>query len=121
MSIQANIKKIREKKGLKQVDVAEELGIGYTNYNKMENGVREPSVKELQMLAKLFGLTIDQLVNYSGSIPKESSIQDKAAYEQLNLIKQLDKEEKEIIFKLIDTMLTKKKFQEFFKQNIDGK
>ena len=29
--------------------VAAELGIGYTNYNKMENGNREPSVLRIRV------------------------------------------------------------------------
>ena len=59
MSIGANIKKLREQKGLLQKQVAQELGIGNSNYSKIENGVREVTVKELQKLAGLFDLTID--------------------------------------------------------------
>jgi transcriptional regulator with XRE-family HTH domain len=51
--------------------VASDLGIGYTNYNKRENGNREPSVKELQLLAKLYEMTVDQILNYEGELPKE--------------------------------------------------
>ena len=112
------IKEIRKKKGMLQKQVANELEIGNTNYNKMENGYREPSVKELQKLAKLFNLTTDQILNYEGEIPKEITVEDKAGFEQLNLIKQLEEEDKQTVFKIIDTMLTKKKFKDFFNKNI---
>ena len=46
-------------------------------------------------------------------------IGDKAAAEQLRLIAELDKEDKEVIFKMIDTMLTKKKFKDSFQENMD--
>jgi transcriptional regulator with XRE-family HTH domain len=36
-----------------------------------ENGNREPSVKELQLLAKLYEMTVDQILNYEGELPKE--------------------------------------------------
>ena len=51
--------------------MASDLGIGYTNYNKLENGNREPSVKELQLLAKLFDMTVDQILNYEGELTKK--------------------------------------------------
>ena len=118
MHIGEVIKKIREEKGLLQKQVASELGIGYTNYNKMENGNREPSVKELQLLAKLFAMTTDQILNFEGKMPKEVNIKEKKDFEKLDLINQLDEEDKETVFKIIDTMLTKKKFKEFFKKNV---
>ena len=118
MNIGANIKKIREQKELLQKQVASDLGIGYTNYNKMENGYREPSVNELDKLSKLFGMTVDQIINFDGDIPSEVTVEDKPNNEQLKLIQQLDEEDKTIIFKLINTMLTKKKFKDFFQKNV---
>jgi len=118
MGIGNNIKKIREQKGLLQKQVANELSIGYTNYNKMENGNREPSVAELQKLATLFNMTVDQILNANADIPNDITIEDKSSFEQINLIKQLDEGDRAVVFKIIDTMLTKKKFKDFFQNNI---
>ena len=63
-------------------------------------------------------MTTDQILNYDGVIPKEVVIEDKSAVEQMRLIQQLDEEDKQTIFKLIDKMLTNKKFKDFFNQNI---
>jgi len=38
--------------------------------------------------------------------------------EQVKLIPQLEYEEKSMVFKMIDTFLTKKKFKDFFQKNI---
>ncbi len=38
--------------------------------------------------------------------------------EQLHLIEQLDEDDKITVFKIIDTMLTKKKFKDFFNKNV---
>jgi transcriptional regulator with XRE-family HTH domain len=118
MSIGANIKKLREQRGLLQKQVASELGIGHTNYNKLENGNREPSVSELQKLGRLFGLTVDQIINYDGNVPQEITLEDKSNFEQINLIRQLDDDDRSVIYKIIDTMLTKKKFKDFFQKNV---
>ena len=118
MNVGANIKKLREQMGLLQKQVASDLDIGYTNYNKLENGVREPSVAELQKLSKLFGISVDQIINLDESVPHEVTMEDKSSVEQLDLIKQLDEDDKNTVFKIIDTMLTKKKFKEFFQKNV---
>ena len=45
-------------------------------------------------------------------------VKDKPYSERLVLINQLDKEDKSTVFKIIDIMLTKKKFQDFFQKNL---
>jgi hypothetical protein len=51
-------------------------------------------------------------------IPTEVIIEDKTAVEQMRLIQQLEEEDKQTIFKLIDKMLTNKKFKDFFAKNV---
>jgi transcriptional regulator with XRE-family HTH domain len=118
MDIAANIKRLREQQGLIQKQVAAELEIGYSNYNKMENGMREPSVGELQKLAKLFSVTVDELINPEEITPKEVAIENKTVSEKVRLISQLDQEDQHAVYRIIDGMLTKNKFQTFFEQNL---
>lgn len=118
MGLGRTIKKIREQKGMLQKQVALDLGIGHTNYNKLENDNREPSVKELQQLSRLFGMTVDQILNYEGELPQEVTLENKPGFEQINMINQLDEDDKTTVFKIIDTMLTKKKFKDFFQKNV---
>ena len=118
MSLADNIKLLREQKGLLQKQVAAEIGLGVSHYNKIENGQREASVKILEKLAKLYGTTIDQIVHLEGELPEEITIEDKTVMEQMRLIAELDEKDKSLIFGMIDTMLTKKKFKDFFNKNI---
>lgn len=121
MSLAANIKKIREDKGLRQKEVSNAIDMGYTSYNKVENGSREISVSELQRLANYYNTTIDQILNLNdNSLPQEVIIEDKEAHEQLKLISDLDQDDRAIIFKMIDKMLTSKKFKLFFKENVQA-
>ena len=121
MNIGENIKKIRKEKGLPQKEVAAKVGSDQSNYNKMENGKREPSAMVLKKLSDLFDVPVDYFFNPNPKLPKEVKIADKAANEQLQLITQLDKEDREVIFKMIDKMLTNKKFKQFFQENVSGK
>jgi len=45
-------------------------------------------------------------------------IADQPGFEQINLINQLDEDDKTTILKIINTMLTKKKFKDFFQQQL---
>ena len=77
------------------------------------------TVVELQKLTKLFNLTADQIMNYDENIiPKEVIIEDKSTIEQMQLLQQLDEEDKSTVFKIIDKMLTTKKFKDFFAKNV---
>jgi len=74
-------------------------------------------------MAQLFNLTTDQIIHFDGNILTDVVIEDKSAEEQIRLIAQLDDDDKQTIFKLIDKMLTNKKFtnkkfKDFFQKNV---
>jgi hypothetical protein len=76
------------------------------------------SLDAVNKIARYFGMTIDELVNFDGNIPDEVTIEDKSLMEQVKLIAELEPEEKNMVFKMIDTFLTKKKFKDFFQKNV---
>jgi hypothetical protein len=78
----------------------------------------QPSLTALAKVAKYFGMTLDELVNFKGKVPAEEKIEDKTTLEQVKLIAELEPEEKNMVFKMIDTFLTKKKFKDFFQKNV---
>lgn len=89
-----------------------------SNYSKIENGQREISLAAVDKIAEFFNISIDELVHMGQEIPKEISLEDKTTVEQVKLIQELDQEEKSMVFKMIETFLTKKKFKDFFNKNI---
>lgn len=118
MSIGENIKRIRKEKGVLQKEAAAAVGLNESNYNRMENGHREPTVAALKKLSELFGVSTDYLIDPDTDLPKEVIIEDKTAQEQLRLISQLDEDDKQFVFQMIDKILTNKKFKTFFQENM---
>jgi transcriptional regulator with XRE-family HTH domain len=118
MNIGKNIKKIREQRGLMQKEVASAAAIHTSNYSKIEKGEREPSIEALDKIATLLGMTVDEIIHFEGKIPREVKIKDKTATEKLQLIEQLDDEDKQAVYRIIDGMLTKSKFKDFFQKNV---
>ena len=57
-----NLKDLRQEKGLGQVELAKEIGVSKGVISLWENGLREPNMYSLILLAKFFKITIDELV-----------------------------------------------------------
>ena len=68
MSLSENLQRLRKEKGLSQEDVAQKLFVSRQSVSKWENGNAEPGVENLMALAKLYGVTLDELV---GNEPAE--------------------------------------------------
>lgn len=49
------IKRLREKKGMKQETVAIEMGISQAAYSKIENNITELTVRHCKVLSRVFG------------------------------------------------------------------
>jgi len=64
MSIGNKLKELREKAGLNKKEVAEKLDMPYTTYNNYETDAREPGSNTLKMLAALYGVTVDYILEY---------------------------------------------------------
>ena len=112
------IKGFREEKGLTQQQIADLVLMHRSNYSKVEKGERELSLEAINKIASYFGLNIDHLLNAEQNIPQEITTEDKSLMEQVKLIAQLEPDEKNMVFKMMDTFLTKKKFKDFFQKNI---
>ena len=57
-----NLKELRLEKGLGQVELAKEIGVSKGVISLWENGLRDPNMYSLILLAKFFKITIDELV-----------------------------------------------------------
>lgn len=60
--------KLRNSRGLTQKEVAETLGISRVNYTNIENGKRGLTMENAIKLAKLYGVSIDQLLNDANAV-----------------------------------------------------
>ena len=61
MKVGENIRALRQRKGLTQEQVAQQLGVTYQAVSKWENGTNTPDIALLPEIAAFFGVTIDAL------------------------------------------------------------
>ena len=65
MTLAKNIRYLRKANNLSQEDIARKLNYkSFTTIQKWEDGTSEPPLETLRELSKLFGVSINSLVNY---------------------------------------------------------
>lgn len=62
MGFGSNLRNIRENRGLTQQQVADMMEIDKSTYCGYETGKRQPDVQKLKKLAKIFGISGDELL-----------------------------------------------------------
>ena len=66
---------LRKKQGMTQKELAEKLDISRQAVSRWEQGISEPSTENLVSIGKLFGVSVDDLVNESVLLQAESTVQ----------------------------------------------
>ena len=111
-------KSISEHKDLMQQEVSAHLAICNNNYNILKNGNKDLAFYELQKFSILFNMNTHEILNYRNIVPTAIKVLGKLDCEKLHLRHQLQAADKTTDYKIIDTILTKQKFQNFFEQNL---
>lgn len=57
-----NLRKIREAKGISQADICRITGMDRGYISRVENGTRNPTISNLEKIAKALGVTPDELL-----------------------------------------------------------
>ncbi|MEL7564647.1 MAG: helix-turn-helix domain-containing protein [Dehalobacterium sp.] len=63
--ISMNLKKLRKTRRYTQEEVADKIGVSRQAVAKWENGETVPDINNCLALAELYGVTLDNLINYS--------------------------------------------------------
>lgn len=84
------LKEYRIKLHLTQQQVADRIGINQRTYSGYENGQSEPSIENLIKLAKLFGVSVDTLIENDAEILDLTLLDENRKYLVNKIVKQLD-------------------------------
>lgn len=63
-----NLMQLRKMKSMSQEDLAEQLGVSRQTLSKWETGESLPDIEKCRLLAELFEVTLDDLVNYESPV-----------------------------------------------------
>ncbi|MEA5458958.1 helix-turn-helix transcriptional regulator [Arcicella sp. LKC2W] len=85
-TVYSKIKAIRIEKKLSQQEVGKLIGTNQSNYNRIESGLTQLTIERMEQIAKAFGMTVSELMNYEGGEIGHSEIE-----EYIKTIKTLEK------------------------------
>jgi transcriptional regulator with XRE-family HTH domain len=119
MNIGSQIKTVREAKNLSQKHVAMSVNMDPSQYSKIEKGKTDPSVSTLERIAKALGVSLAELFQ-SDEIFKDINSADKTIMEKLRLIEQLDEQEKNSVYNIVDGLFAKKRLRDSLSSALNG-
>jgi transcriptional regulator with XRE-family HTH domain len=112
MDIGANIRNLREERGLTQVKLAEKLKVMQQVITSYERGVTKPPIERLPEIARIFGITVDELL---GVKERSAEQTEKPVHKSRRIIKvqelfeKLPVTEQRALLKLIKVYVTEKR------------
>ena len=105
MEFNEKLQELRKQKGLTQEELAVSLYVSRTAISKWESGRGYPNIDSLKAIAKLYSVTVDDLL--SGD-------------ELLNVAEESQKEHRDMLFGLLDMCSILLLFLPFFAEDADG-
>ena len=109
MEFNEKLQELRKQKGMTQEELAESLYVSRTAISKWESGRGYPNIDSLKVIARFFGVTIDELLSGDEllTIAEEDT-------------KQKEKHLRDLAFGLLDCSIAMFFFLPFFGQTVDG-
>lgn len=109
MEFNKKLQELRKQKGLTQEELSEKLYVSRTAISKWESGRGYPNIESLKAIAKLFSVTVDELLSTDEmlSIAEEDS-------------KRKEKHFCDVIYGLFDICIAMLLFLPFFAEDADG-
>ena len=109
MEFNEKLQELRKQRGLTQEELAEKLYVSRTAISKWESGRGYPNIESLKAIAKLFSVTVDELLSTDEmlTIAEEDG-------------KRKEKHFRDLIYGLLDICIAMLLFLPFFAEKADG-
>lgn len=104
-----NLKKLREKTGLSQQKLAQQLGLTQQSIHSYENDVYEPDIATLKQLSEFFDTSVDYLIGNT-DIPNKIEKVDRYELnaeeaEIINKYRSLSKKNRKTLHIILDSLI----------------
>jgi len=106
------LRSLRKQKNLSQTELAELVGLHFTNISRYERGIAQPTVETLRRLAEILGVSSDYLMDGSVEQAAKARFEDRELLRQFKEVDQLSEEKKAFVKRVIDALLVKEKLRD---------
>ena len=86
MRLGSSLSQARRKSGLSQEAVAEKLGVSRQTISKWETDETLPDIRQAKKLAVLYGLTLDELIEFNVDVQEIQEVINKTTEETVNKV-----------------------------------
>jgi transcriptional regulator with XRE-family HTH domain len=105
------LRELRQGKNWSQSDLAQEVGLHYNHLGRFERGSSRPSADTLKKLADALGVSTDYLLDGAHADAAVADFGDRELLRLFQEVQELDNEDKDVVKRLIDAFVTKKKLK----------
>lgn len=106
------ILELRKRKNLSQTDLANAVGISYTQIGRYETKDTQPPAEVLKKMADALDTTVDFLISGDTDEKAKSALKDSELLQQFKAVEQMNDDDRTVIKKLIDAFITKGKIKQ---------
>jgi transcriptional regulator with XRE-family HTH domain len=98
------IKNLHKQRCWTHIDLAEKLGCTEGIIAAYENGLKKPSVDKIASLAKVIGVTTDEIIGQAETKIANASKNQKL-WKKIEQVQKLPQQDKRMVFKMIDGLI----------------
>ena len=111
MDFAGRLKELRKKKGIAQADLANMIGVHFTQVSRYERGETKPNAEAAAKLSKTLDTTVDYLMNGTmDDLLKDTGL-EKDLVNRFKQVQLMTQQDKETILSLMDAYIAKTKIQ----------
>jgi transcriptional regulator with XRE-family HTH domain len=105
------IRELRRQRNLSQAELGKIVGLHVTHIGRYERGTSRPSADALKRLAETLGVTTDYLIEGKSNEVAKAKLEDKDLLDMFREVEVFTEEEKFVVKKILDALITKRKLQ----------
>jgi transcriptional regulator with XRE-family HTH domain len=121
MAFADNLVRFRKQRGLTQTDLAKRTSIGIAQMRRYEAGKSSPTLDVIAKLARVLGVSSDELVFEQGKGVASARILDRELLEQFEAISGLERDDLDAIKKVLHAFIVRAQIENAMKRSGDRK
>lgn len=111
MDFSERLKTLRKRRGLSQQEVADRIGVHFSQVSRYERGENKPNADAMAKLAKVLDTTADFLMSGTADDVALDAGLDKELISRFRQVQELPTAERRTVLSLLDAFIAKEKIQ----------
>lgn len=107
----SRLRELRERQGLSQLELAQKVDLHMSQVSRYERENSLPTAEKLIRLARILGVSTDELLQGPRGTPSSGPIRNVRLLERFQALETLDRDDQDTAIKLIDALVAKRRLE----------